>query len=384
MSLQNLLAAALFLTVVATEKPHFQLATGKVKADARTVFKDWAAHYGKQLTEGTADFEERLQIWKDNVEHMIGQGNELLVSVNSLMDLHDDEFRSAFLGHSRRNGRAQLMDKYGKANLEYRYRYVEPAESVDWRSKGIVGPIKNQHVNGSKCGCCWSFATIAVVESINALATGEMQVLSEQQLIACDKAAPYFDLGCKGGDFEGGMQYIIAHGGISLEDEYPYLAEDSKCNHKREHHRVVTVDAVEDVPGGNETALMQAVTMHPVGIGLCVGPWIKEWRAYTGGILKVPKNCEDPQDHAMPVVGYGTDDSGEKYWLLKNSWGETWGENGFLRLPRGMPGNGSLGLAANPGYPVKIGANPPARKEIAWNLLSWAEGLVGSRASYGF
>lgn len=79
------------------------------------------------------------------------------------------------------------MYRNGKANLLYRYRYVEPEESVDWRKAGVVGPIKNQHVNGSKCGCCWSFATIGVVESINALATGKMEVLSEQQLIACDK-----------------------------------------------------------------------------------------------------------------------------------------------------------------------------------------------------
>lgn len=76
----------------------------------------------------------------------------------------------------------------GKAHLEYRYRYVEPAKSVDWREAGIIGPIKNQHVNNSACGCCWSFATIATVESINALATGKLEVLSEQQLIDCDQA----------------------------------------------------------------------------------------------------------------------------------------------------------------------------------------------------
>lgn len=70
------------------------------------------------------------------------------------------------------------------------------------------------------------------------------------------------------------------------------------------------------------------------------------------------ENCEQPQDHAMPVVGYGSTEEGEQYWLLKNSWGSQWGEAGYLRLPRGMPGNGSLGLAANPGFPVKIRANP--------------------------
>jgi len=343
-------------SLAAGQTNHFQLNSANFNSDVRSSFKDWAAHHGKAYGEGTSEFEQRLVNWRDNIAALLSGKQEDVVSVNSLMDMHDEEFKQSFLGQSKRS--LDREPENGKANLDFRYKHVVPKESVDWRTEGIVGPIKNQHVNGSKCGCCWSFATVGVVESINALATGHLDVLSEQQLIACDKKAPYFDLGCLGGDFEGGMQYIIDHGGITLEEDYPYLAEDSKCNHKKAHHRVVTIDAVEDVPGGNETALMQAVSMHPVGIGLCVGPWIKEWRAYTGGILKVPENCEDPQDHAMPVVGYGTDDAGEQFWLLKNSWGATWGEEGFLKLPRGMPGNGSLGLAANPGFPVKISANP--------------------------
>lgn len=77
----------------------------------------------------------------------------------------------------------------------------------------------------------------------------------------------------------------------------------------------------------------------------------------------------------MPVVGYGTTDDGEDYWLLKNSWGLQWGEAGFLKLPRGMPGNGSLGLAANPGYPVKISANPHHKHETP----SWSNLVFGRR-----
>ena len=84
------------------------------------------------------------------------------------------------------------------------------------------------------------------------------------------------------------------------------------------------------------------------------------------------ENCEEPQDHAMPVVGYGTTEEGEPYWLLKNSWGQQWGEQGFLKLPRGMPGNGSLGLAANPGYPVKISANPEDSRPSS-NPSSWLQ-----------
>ena len=91
------------------------------------------------------------------------------------------------------------------------------------------------------------------------------------------------------------------------------------------------------------------------------------------------ENCEEPQDHAMPVVGYGTDQDGEHFWLLKNSWGAQWGEEGFLRLLRGMPGNGSLGLAANPGYPVKISQNPN-KVHPSSRVGSWLDGLVGRKA----
>lgn len=70
----------------------------------------------------------------------------------------------------------------------FRYRFVKPLPEVDWVQQGVVGPVKNQHVNGSKCGCCWAFATIGVVESINAMATGELVSLSEQQLLDCDHA----------------------------------------------------------------------------------------------------------------------------------------------------------------------------------------------------
>jgi C1A family cysteine protease len=224
-------------------------------------------------------------------------------------------------------------------------------DSVDWNAKGVVGHVKNQHVNGSKCGCCWAFATVGVTECINAMATGKMVSLSEQQLVDCDHKAPYHDEGCEGGDFLGGMKYIIKNGGIDDDIDYPYLAEDSKCQKAKAKRSVVTIDGTETVPRRNETALMQAVAHHPVGVALCVGPYIKEWRAYTGGIFDI-KGCHKPLDHGMVVVGYGEED-GQAYWLLKNSWGAEWGDKGFMKLKRGLGGPGHMGLAKIPAYPLK-------------------------------
>ena len=86
----------------------------------------------------------------------------------------------------------------------------------------------------------------------------------------------------------GCVQYIIDNGGIDTEEDYPYKAEDGKCDTSKERVGVVTIDSVENVPPKNETALMQGVSMHPVGVAVCVGPYIEQWRAYTGGILHLP------------------------------------------------------------------------------------------------
>jgi len=115
----------------------------------------------------------------------------------------------------------------GKANLDFRYKHVVPKESVDWRTEGIVGPIKNQHVNGSKCGCCWSFATVGVVESINALATGHLDVLSEQQLIACDKKGEpeKLLLGATAFNQAGGVKEVGREGGLYAGSHCPATCE---------------------------------------------------------------------------------------------------------------------------------------------------------------
>lgn len=98
------------------------------------------------------------------------------------------------------------------------------------------------------------------------------------------------------------------------------------------------------------------------------------------------ENCEQPQDHALVIVGYGEEENGDKYWLIKNSWSTRWGMDGYMKLDRGMPGNGSLGLAANPGFPIKISANPhhvhPSNEaSLTEQIGAWSRKMIGSFAS---
>lgn len=270
---------------------------------------------------------------------------------------------------------------------------VQPA--VDWHAAGLVGPVKNQHVNNTPCGCCWSFASTGVMEAALAVAAAKESSngggrgaragpppppsLSEQELIDCDRAPPFSDAGCDGGDFEGGIRYAIKSGGLTTEDAYPYAGKDGRCHYKRAREaRVGGVSGFRHVPPKSEAALRAALVHHPVAVAVCCSDaFISDWHAYTGGVLTFTNGtgagahptlaqlagCAKPLDHAVVVVGYGVEPgagpAGEDIpvWLVKNSWGEAWGEGGYFKLAAGLPGGvnkgkGAAGLMSLPGFPT--------------------------------
>jgi C1A family cysteine protease len=339
-----------------------ELTIERAQADLRGTFSTWAAKYGRTYLDDPQETEQRFRNWLATLEHVLEHSRKqstMRLHLGASADMTDEEFRAAYLGQ-KSNGNPMLRAAKQLAPEQFRYRHdTELPEEVDWRKAGIVGPIKNQHMGGAPCGCCWTFATTGIAECINAMYTGEVVSLSEQQLISCDHAKPYEDAGCEGGDFGGGLHYIIAHGGINTEADYPYIAHDAPCNKTLEARKVVTLDAWEVVPPGNESALMQAVARHPVAVGVCVGPYIKNWRAYKGGIFD-GGSCETPIDHAMVVVGYGSED-GRDYWLVKNSWNTEFGEEGYMKFPRDASklGFGYASIAHEPAFPIKTSPNPP-------------------------
>lgn len=205
-------------------------------------------------------------------------------------------------------------------------------DSFDWREKGAVNPIKNQ----AQCGSCWAFATVANVEGVNFLKTKQLLSLSEQELVDCDKTTG--DQGCQGGLPSNAYKDMIQNKiGLELESDYPYVAKDGTCkaSQAKENVFISSWTAVSTDEDQIAAALMK---YGPLAIGINAGPM----QFYSGGVAKPSKILCNPQklDHGVAIVGFGVD-SGTKYWIIRNSWGTTWGEKGYYRIIRGT---GACGL----------------------------------------
>lgn len=209
-----------------------------------------------------------------------------------------------------------------------------PAE-VNWVLKGMLNPIQEQ----GTCGSCWAFATTAAIESHHAkiVGAGDIVKLSEQQLVDCVEDGAY---GCGGGDTFTAVKYLIENP-QELETDYPYWAKDQKCQYNKDKGVVAAtqLNAVEKNP---EQMIAALYNKGPIMTGIYAHDPV--FRQYTGGIIN-STTCLTTITHAINIVGYS-----DNYWIVRNSFGPHWGEDGYARVER-TEGPGICGINSWPAYP---------------------------------
>jgi cathepsin L len=271
-----------------------------------------------------AVFEANLNfIQKHNREASLGK-HAYTVRINKFSDLTDAEYKAILTGFSNTAAHKFTLNKKLATD---RVVANNIPDSVDWREKGIVNPIKDQGIN---CGSCWAFSAIASLESQYAKSTGQLVSFSEQQLVDCSR--DYDENGCKGGSVDYAFQYIKDNRGIDTEDCYSYEAVDKACRFNSSCLGT-SISGFVRIPQGDEQALTEAVaSIGPISV--CIDANHTGFQHYSDGIYGDDACSQINTDHCVAIVGYGSE-NGQDYFILRNSWGSDWGEQGYMRMVRG-------------------------------------------------
>jgi cathepsin L len=272
-------------------------------------------------------------IMNHNIEADLGV-HTFRLGVNQFADLTTEEFKQQVNGY---------RSRATPAREQFQATFAPVPDTVDWRDKNLVTPVKNQ----GQCGSCWAFSAVAGLEGQHAKATGKLVSLSEQNLVDCSQ--PEGNQGCNGGLMDSAFEYIEKNGGVDTESSYPYEAKDDTCRFNKGNVGA-TLKSWVDIKSGDEEALKEAsATVGPISVAIDAGTIF--FQLYFGGVYNDPicKNGPNDLDHGVTVVGYGTD-SGKDFWLVKNSWGASWGEKGYIRMSRNK--KNQCGIATQASYPV--------------------------------
>jgi len=234
---------------------------------------------------------------------------------SQFLDMTPEEFKKNYL-----NLNVQDLNTLKKNSIGHLSRASDIPESFNWVEKNVVTEVRNQ----GGCGSCWAFSSVGNIEGQYALKHNKQVVFAPQQLVDCDRVQ---DAGCNGGFMEWAFTYLETHS-LEQESDYKYTARDGTCQYS-ESKGIAKVTGYKFAPSDNEDEIAEMlVATGPLAVALDATPL----QYYSSGIVK--KGCDNRINHGVLIVGYGVE-NGDKFWIVKNSWGSSWGEKGYFRILRG-------------------------------------------------
>jgi KDEL-tailed cysteine endopeptidase len=293
------------------------------------------------------ELESRFQTFRSNLRnilmHNLDHTQNFTLGVNQFTDLTQQEFKAKYLGGLKSKTQ---VGSYGCKTFSSSTSFSSSLpDSVDWRLKGVVTPVKDQ----GQCGSCWAFSATGAISAAVSMSKGQLVDLSEEQLVDCATGIQYGSHGCNGGQMDGGFKYVINNGQCA-ESAYPYTSGSGKSGSCQTCSSIAKISSCNDVTPNDQLALKAAVAQQPVAIALSADTLV--FQSYSKGILTA-SSCYTELDHGVLIVGYG-EENGQKYWTVKNSWSETWGDAGYIRIGRSESTNdaGICGIAMDASFPT--------------------------------
>ncbi|KAK7306553.1 hypothetical protein VNO77_44501 [Canavalia gladiata] len=292
--------------------------------EAMELFQLWKKEHGR-VYRNLEEMAKKFEIFVSNLKNITESNakrrspSSYVLGLNQFADWSSKELQETY-----------LHDLHMPADSDMKLNdlpCVAPS-SLDWRSTGVVTAVKDQLA----CGSCWAFSATGSIEGINALATGKLISLSEQEIVDCDPIS----FGCKGGWVDKAFEWVIRNGGIASEKDYPYIGKQGVCKASKIPNSA-TINGYYQV-AQSDNGLLCATVNQPISVCLYVA---NDFFQYKSGVYDGP-NCpvnSKLTNHCMLIVGYDTTKDGVDFWIVKNSWNTTWGMDGYMWIKRntGLP-----------------------------------------------
>jgi C1A family cysteine protease len=295
-------------------------------------FVGYIAEFGKHY-ETVEEFNHRLEQFSRNHVHVLehnAKESNFMLGHNKMSDWTEFEYKSLL-------NYIPDMDDENNAEFEI-FEEDENATGIDWRSHGAVNAIKDQ----GQCGSCWAFSAVSAMESAHHKATGKLLSFAEQQLVDCSTR----NHGCNGGNAGLAFNYYKTDAAMA-ESSYKYTARDQRCSYNAKNTTGVKDQSYSNVTRNSSSQMKSALQKAPLSVAIEADRSV--FQSYRSGIFN-SSSCGTNLDHATNVVGWGSS-SGTDYWIMRNSWGTSWGEKGYMRLAI-TSGAGICGIQSSPLYPT--------------------------------